>query len=279
MNPPVGLITPVKAAIGGWLSEFYAQFQPDTAANVEWAARGTTKSMAFVPGRMVDSVEEMLSSWRVNNNSGKASTSAFLPVLLIAVAHDYTETPSEIGRPLTDYMPITLPGDPSNRSLRVRMMSVDLRAQVVVMASDQLSAMSIIGQLCLWCVERLRFKASFAFEGIATDWPVQVVSADRIALPSPIGEHMAVLPLDITFRASLPLFYGPKAGDATDGNVPPGFPVVNTTSSKHNPLLRGGLTEAEFAAFVKMSGAASDLHQAPGVILHGIVDQSTEGEA
>ena len=82
MNPPIGLITPVKAALGGWLTEFYAAFQPDTAANVEWASRGVSKAMAWVPARMVDAVEDMLSSWRNNDNSGRAGTSAGTPGVL-----------------------------------------------------------------------------------------------------------------------------------------------------------------------------------------------------
>lgn len=273
MNPPIGLITPVKAATGGWLAEFYAHFVPDTAANVEWAGRGVSKAMAWVPARMVDAVEDMLSTWRNNDNSGKASTSAFIPVVLIAMAGDYTETPSEAGRPVTDKLPIAFPSDAEGRSFRMRLVGGDLRAQVVVVCSDVASAMSIIAQLCLWAVERPRFRSTYVFDGFASDWPVQVVAADRYAVPSPVGEQLSILTVDLTLRASMPLFYGPKNGDVADGLTPPGFAVTGTVNSAYSPALAAGLTAEDWQAFMRLSG------QAPGVVLHGAVDQTTEGGA
>lgn len=254
MTPRIGLITPVKAALGQWMVDFFAQFDPDTPANAEWASRPAAQAMAWAPARMVDSVEEMLSAWKRNDNSnGGGSTSAYLPALFIAVASDYTESPGEAGRPLTDYMPITFEDDAQKRSFRVRMMSVDLRGQVVVVAPEAMSAMSIIGQLCMWCVARRVIHAPFGFAGFTTNWPATILSADRMAIPTPLGEQMSILTLDLTIRASLPLFKGPTGAETTDGNTPPGYPVVGQVTNAHDMTLGPptGVTPEEWAYFAR----------------------------
>ena len=260
MNPAIGLITPVKAALGEWLTQFYAQFYPDTPATTEWKGRGTVKAMAWAPARMVDAVEDMLGSWKKNDNSGNPSTSAYLPVVFIAVASDYTETPGEAGRPLTDYMPIEFPGDAQHRSFRARLLGVDLRCQVVIVAGDALSAQSIMGQLCMWAVERRTFKSRYSFAGFTSDWPVQIVGADRMAIPTPIGEQVTILSVDLTVRATMPMFYGPASGAPNDGNTRPGFPVITAIPVQgHDPTLGPptGVTPEEWAWFKRLTGAPS----------------------
>ena len=76
MQPLIGLLTPHKEALGRWLVDFHAKFQPDTPQNAEWAQRESQKAMAWAPARMVDQVEEMLSTWKRNDNSGAPGTSA-----------------------------------------------------------------------------------------------------------------------------------------------------------------------------------------------------------
>ena len=80
MNPPIGLVTPVKAATGQWLLEFFAQFHADTPQSVEWAARAPEKAMVWAPARMVDSVEEMLTTWRRNDNSVESALIGMMSV-------------------------------------------------------------------------------------------------------------------------------------------------------------------------------------------------------
>ena len=275
MTPAIGLVTPVKAALGEWLTGFYAQFYPDTPAATEWAARGTTKAMAWAPARMVDSVEEMLASWKKNDNSGNPSTSAYLPVVFVAVASDYTETPGEAGRPLTDYMPISFPDDTQKRSFRARLLGVDLRAQVVIVAGDALTAQSIMGQLCLWVVERRTFKSRYAFEGFTTDWPVQIVGADRMAIPTPVGEQITILSVDLMVRATMPMFYGP----------PQGYPVVTAIPVQgHDPTLGPptGVSPEEWDCYRHLSGGtatpADDAGSNAVVMLAGIREADLSGQ-
>lgn len=100
-----------------------------------------------------------------------------------------------------------------------------------------------------------------------------------MAVPTPIGEQLSILAVDLTLRATMPMFYGPKSGEPTDGNVPPGFPVVAEVAAAHAPTLRGSLTDAEWRAYLSMSGAAVEDSGAPTVVLRGVVDQSEEGGA
>lgn len=283
MNPRIGLITPVKEGLGNWMGGFYAQFQPDTAANAEWAARGTAKAMAWAPARMVDAVEDMLSAWRNNDNSGKAGTSAYIPVLFLAVAGEYDETPSEAGRSLTDRLPFTFPEDSHHREFMVRIMSVDLRAQAVVVASDPLTAMSMVGQLSEWAKQKPTFGAAYSFAGFTHDWPVRIIAADRMAIPNPVGDQFTVLAVDITVRAGMPMFFGPVGTDATDGQGtpgnalnPPGFAITSGILSGHKPAITrpAGVSKAAWEAFIRITGARGPTGGAASVVLHGVVDET-----
>lgn len=250
MSSAIGLLTPVKAAIGRWMVGFHQQFTPDTPALVEWAGRAPARALAWAPARMVDQVESMLSTWKRNDN-GESSTSAYLPVVFMAVASDYTETPGDHGRPLTDWLPISFDDDTLKRSFRVRVMHADLRAQVVMVAPESMSAMSLVGQLCHWAIGEPRMLAPFEFAGFTTQWPVRVMQADRLAIPTPVGEQLSILAVDLNFRISLPLFKGPAGSEATDGHEPPGYPVVQEVESGHDMTLGppSGVTGDEWAAF------------------------------
>lgn len=262
MNPAIGLLTPVKAAIGQWLSAWHAQVYPDTPAFAEWAGRATHEAMAWAPARMVDSVEDMLSSWARNDNSGRPATSAYRPVVFIAVASDYTEPPGETGRPMTDRVPFSFAADDQRRSFRIRVLGADLRAQVVVVAHDAPTTSSMMAQLSLWTVERQRFKANYPFAGFSSEWPVTVLQADRMAITTPLGEQVSILSLDLTLRATMPMFYGPRDGEATDGNDPPGFPVVgevNASQGQPDWLIGRptGVSDAEWSAYLRLLSHSS----------------------
>ena len=50
MQPLIGLLTPHKEALGRWLVDFHAQFQPDTPQNAEWAQRESQKAIIIGKG-------------------------------------------------------------------------------------------------------------------------------------------------------------------------------------------------------------------------------------
>lgn len=277
MQPPIGLLTPAKAAIGQWLADFHDKFfEPDTPANVEWAGRAAPLAMAWAPGRMVDQVESMLSAWARNDNTGVPSTSASYPAVFVAVAPDYTESLGEAGRTVADWTPFAFPQDPTGRSFRVRTMSADLRVQVVVVAPDQLSTMSILGQLSLWAVTKPKFGARYVFGGFASDWPITVLGGDRMAVQTPVGEQVSILALDLTIRTTLPMFRGPRGEEATDGMDPPGFPVVLDIETGHDMSLGPptGVTVEEWKHFRSLVASANGTAE---VILDATAEVETRG--
>lgn len=274
MFPRIGLLTPVRAALGSWLQDFRANhFQPDTAANAEWAQRSPAPAIAWAPARMVDAAEDMLSTYRRNQNDGKAPTSGFLPVMLVAVASDYTETPGEDGRPITDRIPFSFPDDPQKQSFALRLMRVDLRAQIVVAAPDSLSAQSMIGQLFLHILERGTLRANYSFAGFTAAYPTRIVPTDRMAIPTPLGEQVCVLAVDLNLRASIPLFYGEGTEQA-----PTGFPVTEAISNEHDPQTPRppDVSPEEWAAFFRLTSGlpGAEGPKAPGVYIAGTVDET-----
>jgi hypothetical protein len=246
----IGLLTPVKAALGRWLVDFHAQVEKDTDAVNEWGLRPVKQAIAWAPGRMVDAADEMLKTWRKNANREPAgpSTSQFLPIVLCATALDYTETPSEYGRTMPDFVEAIFPNDTLNRLVKLRAMQVDLRFQVVVAAADPMTAMSIMAQLGVWAASYTRVQATFLYEPFALthDWPVNIVMMDRIAFPTPIAEGMSVLALDFTARAAIPIVRGPSGAEATDGQTPPGFPVSTAVTTAHPLGPPTGVTSEEW---------------------------------
>lgn len=256
-----GLLTPVKGAIGRWVAGFHAQAYADTPAMAGWSARPAPDACKWAEGRMVDDVEAMLSSVRNNANvPAVKSTNAFSPILLVALATEYTETPSDQGPMTPERLPVVLPNDPLNRVIELDLMSIDLRCQLAMIAAEQPTVMSMCAQLGRWAQRNYRLSATHVFDafGLATDWPVRVVPVDRMAIHTPIGEHLKVMTLDVTIRAVLPMFRGPGAGDATDGESPPGFAVISE-------VMRGigtppGVTEPEWLRYL---GAAESFLRPP----------------
>ena len=264
-EPLIGLLTPVKAGMGAWLAGFYGDFVPDTKAGAEWASRGQALAMGWAAGRMVDDVESMLSSWKRNDHSGKASTSAYIPTILAAVSNEYVESPAEAGRHVTDRLPFSFPDDPQHRSFQVTVRSLDLRAQIVVVAQEPQTAMSIVSQLARWAMARPRFLSTYTWKGLSSDWPTVLVQSDRFAVPTPGYEQIVVLTLDLVLRASVPTFFGPDDG----------YPVVQAVEvHEADPNLGPptGVTADEWAAYRQMTSAG-----APQVVLGGIA-QPRAGE-
>lgn len=254
MTPRIGILTPPKAAFARWLEDWRAQVYADTNAIAEWQARDPyANAVKWAPGRMVDAVEDMFSTYQREDNSGKAGRSAFLPVVFIAVAQEYTQSPSEAGRPLLDKLAIGFAADTLRRSFRIRSLSLDLRAQVVVLSPDVGSTMSLIAQLAQWADARRTFHSAYTFAGFTSDWPVQVIPSDRMALSTPLGEHVSAMALDLTLRVTVPQFYGPRSGEATDGNDPPGFPVVADVAIAAGDVMNrpSWVGDAEWLAYLR----------------------------
>jgi hypothetical protein len=258
---PQGFYLPLRIGLGQWLGQFYADFYADTQALAEWAARGQATAMAWAAGRMDNAVNDMLSAWRRNNNSGGAATSAYLPVVFAAIGREYQDSPSEAGRHALDWIPFTFPDDTENRSFRMRLLHADVRAQIVVVAQDPMSAASICGQLAFHCERIPRFNANYVWNGFTTPMSVQVVPSDRLAAPDAENPTLTILTMDLTLRTLIPLFRG-------DTGPTVGYPVVETIEHEEadpNGPPPEGVTAEAWAKYREMTSRG-----APAVYLAGV---------
>ena len=236
------MFEPVKAAFGGFMGQFYASIVPTTKPMQAFVERGLAKSVAWAPARMVDAAEEMLSSWQRNDTSPHPSKPAELPVILVAMAKDYTPTGRDYTRQAADREMVMIPGDQKERLFGLRTIAGDIRAQVAIFASDEPTAKSIAAQFALFLdgTARRRFTARHQFAGMALDWPVQIESPDVPASSvATEAKNLTILALDLTLKASIPLLDHPKDsepndGKGSDGNPqdPHGYPLTASVNAR-----------------------------------------------
>lgn len=227
---------PVKIGLGEYLLGFYGTLNPSTKPLKEFIGRGFGKSVAWAASRMVDEAEAMLSSWQ-RNDTDSAPTQPFkLPVIMVAIAKDYTPTGREYTRQLSENVKVILPGDPKERCFGVRTIAGDIRAQIAIFASDEPTAKSIAAQLCLYldAFPNRRFSAKYNYAGVSgLAFPVQIETAETPATSVNSGsKNMTILAVDLTLRTSIPLFNAPLEGQPNDGkgipgtDDPAGYPLV-----------------------------------------------------
>jgi hypothetical protein len=229
------MFEPVKIGFGEFMTEFYNSLVPTTKAMEEFTARGVGKSIAWAPGRMIDAAEDMLASWQRNDTDSSATRPAKLPVIIVAVAKDYTPTGREFTRQITDPEWMMIPEDIKERAFKIRTIAGDIRAQIAIFAADEPSARSIASQFTLFldAGANRRFSSRWNFAGTETEWPVQIESPDAPAINvQHAAKNLTILALDLTLKAEIPLFQAPKDGEPNDGKGipgtadPAGYPVV-----------------------------------------------------
>ncbi|HEY4530135.1 MAG TPA: hypothetical protein VIG97_07385 [Luteimonas sp.] len=231
------MFEPVKAGLGQYMARFYEDIAPTTRPMEEFVVRGLGKSILWAPGRMVDAAEDMLSLYAREKPDDGAPTKPFeLPVMFVAMAKDYTPTGREFTRQVGEREWVTIPGDDKGRVFRLRTIAADIRTQVVIAAADEPTARSIAAQLALFIdsVGGRRFSAPFLFAGESLDWPVVIETPDVTAMAvQGDAKNLTMLAMDMTLKATVPLFDAPRPGQVNDGQGvpgtpdPAGYPVVN----------------------------------------------------
>ena len=225
----------VKAAFGEFMGRFYGQIVPTTKSLHEYTQRGLAKSVAWAPSRMVDAAEQMLAAWQKNATEPTGTRPASLPVMLVAVAKDYTPTGRDYTRQVADRELVTIPTDPKERVFGLRTVSGDIRAQIAIFAHDEPTAKSLASQFLLFldATQNRRFTATYEFAGQTMDWPVQLETPDAPAMAIPSeSTNLTILAIDITLKATVPLFDAPAYGQPNDGqgtpetDDPAGYPKV-----------------------------------------------------
>lgn len=226
----------VKTSFGEYMGRFYASLHPTTKGMGEFVGRGFSQSVVWAPSRMVDAAEDMLDSWQRNDTDGSPTHPASLPIIIAAMAADYTPTSRDVTRQVSEEALVILPGDVKERAFKVRTIAGDIRTQIAVFAHDEPTVKSIAAQFALF-VDRMdnrRFYAIHSFAGQDIKWPIQLETpetfAQRIASEAKI---LTILAMDVTLRVSIPLFNAPKDGEPhdskgnpSDSNDPSGYPLV-----------------------------------------------------
>lgn len=235
----------IRIAIGHWLARWHAQIAPVNLQMQEYVARPVDQSIAIVPGKMIDAALDMLNLWTRNDTHGGPSKPARLPVVLLAVAHDWTPTPRDWGHNMADPAFIIIQGDPKERVFELRTQMQDVRCQLVFFAHEPDTARQLAAQFGLWAegYGNKSFDALWRFAGQSMAWPMKLESDDLMAAKIPTdAKNLAVLALDFTFKVTQPFFRAPKEGEPNDGKGvplpgggidpedPSGWPMVQEVS-------------------------------------------------
>jgi len=230
------MIEPVEIGFGHFMEGFYSSIIPSTKPLIEYVSRGFSKSVAWAPSRMVDEAEKMLATWQKNDTEQADTQPTKLPAIIAAISKDYTPTGREFGRQVTESTFFTFPQDLKSRCFGVRLIAGDIRAQVAIFAADTPTAKSLASQFCLYIDNSLnrRFVASYQFAGITNiNHHVTIESPDTPVVSVDSGsKNIVIMALDLTLKASIPLFDAPKVGEPNDGkgvpgtSDPAGYPLV-----------------------------------------------------
>lgn len=229
------MFEPVKAGLGEFLQAFYGEVVPTTKPLQEFVERGFPYSMAWAPTRMVDKAEEMLAAYQRNDTRQGPTRPPSLPVVLVAVARDWTPTEKSFTTQISDPVDVTFPDDPKQRYFRVRTVAGEIRAQLAFFASDEPTAKSLAAQFLLFLdsPSRRRFPARYPFAGLEHEYPAQIEAPDNPAMSVETGnKNLTILAVDVVLKVTVPMFMSPKPGEANDGqgvpgtDDPAGYPLV-----------------------------------------------------
>ena len=244
------MLQPVKEAFGRFMCRFHASLSPTTRQLQKFVLREAEKSIAWAPARMIDAAEEMLLLWMRSDVHDATTRPPDMPVIIVALAKDYTPTSRDFTRQVADREMIVIPTDQKERVFGLRTAAGDIRAQIVIFATDEPSARSLAGQFCMFldATPNRRFTARYVFASQPTDWPVQIDLPDSPAMSNATeAKNLTILAIDITLRAEIPFFDAPKAGEANDGKGTPGdaadpagYPVVQSIGIESKEASGGG---------------------------------------
>lgn len=233
------LFLPVKVGLGEYMGRFKQSFavtHNDTDAVQEFVSRPLKRSIVFAPSRMIDAIEEILSAWRKNTNvDGQPQSTAFLPVMAVAVARDYTPASPSQGMMLGDAIDIKIPDFPDNRNLKLELIRGQLRVQVVVIAADESTAKSLIARFCHFVrrYDNRGFDAVYSLAGFNEVWFNAWDSQDLYPQAVTIAQtNLAIQKVDLLLNIAIPMVYGAANGQPNSGigtgtpSDPFGLPVL-----------------------------------------------------
>lgn len=226
----------LKTAFGQYISRFYAGIYADTPALQAFVDRGLCKSVVWAPGRMIDSVEDMLKAYQKNENMlpdepYRPGANARFPVVVVAMAKDYMPTGGDFGGRQVGRRLVALESGAGASVYGYRQAMGDIRTQIVIMSAEAPSAQSLAAQFSLFVgeVPNRRFRVHFRWHNYELDMPCMLETPDiMFSKIDPENQNMTILAADLTLKAVFPYLDAPGPGDVNDGstNTPPGWPLV-----------------------------------------------------
>ncbi|WP_227461615.1 hypothetical protein [Cupriavidus pauculus] len=229
----MSLKTPLEEALGAYMGRYYTELVADTPAMEEYIARGLRKSIVWVPGRMIDSVQDMLNEYRKNANEDGPGLSSKLPVVFVCLSKDFQPALPDFGVAAAAPLSFRSPADEHGRIYKVRASINEYRAQLAFIAPEGGSAGSLALQFHLYANANRRFHHGHHFAGQTHNFPAVLENIDIGAVSVPTDQkNLTILVADMTVRATIPMFQAPKPGEPNDGKpAPSGYPVVVNISA------------------------------------------------
>ncbi len=239
----------IKAGLAEYMARWYAGLYADTPALAEYTARGLGRSVMFAADRMVDAAEDMLASYRKNNNEGSPGANSLFPVVLVGIAKDYMPTGGDWGGQHTQRRLVAITDEVDASCYGYRQSMADLRAQIVIFAADSNTARSIASQLVLFASQNKnrRFTYAHKFGQYELAMPVMIENPDLLFSNIPVGdERCTCFACDLTLKVTIPYLDAPRDGELNDGSGrnPPGYPLVGQVNViDHVARVRSEVTE------------------------------------
>lgn len=226
----------VKFAFSRFMYGYWSGIAPTTPQLANYVKRPFKSSVVWASTRMIDKVEEMFGKY-LRVDDGDPTNPHLLPVIIAAMARDYSPTGRDYGRQIADPRFIILKDDPKERLFKIKTVSGDIRVQVAFFAREEPSCKSLAAQFLLYLDEtqNRRFWANYRFAGIDTKWPVHIEAPDSPAMNIETGaKNLNILTVDLNLKVTTPMFLCPKDGEPNDGkgsgtiDDPHGFPMVGS---------------------------------------------------
>ena len=231
-----GTLHDIKVAFGQYMARFHDGLYADTTALREYVAREPARAIVYAPGRMVDSVEEMLKSYQKNQNSTPdhpytPGANALFPIMFVAMAKDYIPTGGDFGGRQVGRQLVALLDGEGQSVYGYRQAMGDVRVQIAIIAPEPTTTSSIAAQFSLFVgeIKNRRFRVKHRWGQYELDMPCMLESPDIIfSKVDAENQNMSIVVADLTLKITMPFLDAPAEGEENDGstNDPPGYPMV-----------------------------------------------------
>lgn len=227
-----------KTGFGEYMGRWFTGIIPTTDAAQAFINRGFTGSVKWAAGRMIDDAEAMLESYRRNENETAVNANSRLPVVLAAMARDYTPTTGDWGGRQVPRRLVALTDEPNASVYGYAQSAHDVRVQVAFFAAEEATARNLANQFCWFIGQPVnrRFITKYQWGQYELEIPVMLETPDVI-ITNAAGEqkNLVIMTVDLTFKVVVPHLDAPVPPAMTDGSGrdPEGYPVVTDVSVVH----------------------------------------------